>query len=110
MCKAKLLDVEAIQVFDLADLVGPQRQHLQALVCPESFNPADLILVKVKLLEEGVRVNVLDQFNLIVRIVCIFKVGWWVEVKQRRDLVVASIQFDEVLYRRERLQTGQVVV
>ena len=49
------------------------------------------------MLEVWVVLAVLDLRNLVARVVSILKVCWWVEVEQCRDLVVTSVQFDEVL-------------
>ena len=98
MGKAELFKIEFIQILDLADVVGSQGEYLQALVRTESFNSVDFILIKVELLEEWVQLTVLDLRNLVACEVSILKVCWRIEVKKRCDLVVTSIQFDEMLY------------
>ena len=49
MRQIELLEVESIQILDLADLVGLQRETDQALITCQTLNLADLVVVKTQM-------------------------------------------------------------
>lgn len=110
MRQTQFFNVEVVEVFNLLNLVGPQRQQLQTLVRAEALDSSNFVFIQVELLEVGVQLAVFDLLDLVACVVGNLEVCRWVEVEERFQLIVACVQLDEVLDGRKWLKCGEVVV
>lgn len=94
--QVEFLKPQVVQVFDHFNGVDVQRKHLQGFVVLKTLDLADVVVIQQQVLQVLILACVFNFADAVTRIVNPGEVGWGVEVKTSSDLIVRSIQSDQV--------------
>ena len=105
--QVQVFKVEFVQVLNFRNLVHAKGEGRQTFVAGQAFNFADLVVIEAQKLYVGIKADVFDSFNLVVRVVDNFEVSRGSEIEHLGDAIIARIQLNQVLNLTQVAQTRQ---